>query len=107
MSSKSFAPTGCTEEIGMTYEQITYEKPNRIATITLNRPERMHAFTPVMLDEWYAALVDAHTDADVRAVLLTGRERGFCAGAAPSRGGSVSLRASCGSRRGRRHLLRR
>ncbi len=50
----------------MTYEQITYEKPNGIATITLNRPERMNAFTPVMLDEWYAALVDAHTDADVR-----------------------------------------
>jgi len=71
----------------MTYEQITYEKSDGIATITLNRPERMNAFTPLMLDEWLAALTDAHTDDDVRVVLLTGTGRGFCTGADISRGG--------------------
>src|SRR5207249_1815772 len=75
----------------MTYEQITYEKADGIATITLNRPERMNAFTPQMLDEWYAALVDSHTDADVRVVVLTGTGRGFCAGADLSGGEGVSL----------------
>jgi enoyl-CoA hydratase/carnithine racemase len=71
----------------MTYEQITYEKSDCIATITLNRPERMNAFTPVMLNEWLEALTDAHTDDDVRAVILTGTGRGFCTGADVSRDG--------------------
>ena len=38
----------------MDFEQIIYEKSDGVATITLNRPERMNAFTPQMLDEWYA-----------------------------------------------------
>src|SRR3990170_4207834 len=71
----------------MTYEQITYEKGDGMATITLNRPERMNAFTPLMLDEWLAALTDAHTDDEVRVVILTGTGRGFCTGADISRGG--------------------
>ncbi len=65
----------------MTFEQIKYEKSDGIATITLNRPERMNAFTPTMLDEWYEALSDAHTDQDVKVVVLTAEGRGFCAGA--------------------------
>jgi 2-(1,2-epoxy-1,2-dihydrophenyl)acetyl-CoA isomerase len=65
----------------MTYEQIIYEKSDGIATITLNRPERMNAFTPQMLDEWLDALQDAHTDDEIRAVILTGTGRGFCTGA--------------------------
>lgn len=74
------------------YDQIIYEKSDGIATITLNRPERMNAFTPVMLDEWLAALTDAHTDDDVRVVILTGTGRGFCTGADVSRGGEgISL----------------
>ena len=75
----------------MDFEQITYEKSDGIATITLNRPERMNAFTPQMLDEWYAALLDSHTDADVRVVILTGAGRGFCAGADLRGGEGVSL----------------
>lgn len=71
----------------MTYEQITYEMSDGIATITLSRPERMNAFTPLMLDEWLAALTDAHTDDEVRVVILTGTGRGFCTGADISRGG--------------------
>ncbi len=69
------------------YEQITYEKSDGVATITLNRPERMNAFTPLMLDEWLAALTNAHTDDEVRVVILTGTGRGFCTGADISRGG--------------------
>jgi enoyl-CoA hydratase/carnithine racemase len=71
----------------LAYEQITYDKADGIATITLNRPERMNAFTPVMLNEWLEALTDAHTDDDVRAVILTGTGRGFCTGADVSRDG--------------------
>jgi 2-(1,2-epoxy-1,2-dihydrophenyl)acetyl-CoA isomerase len=65
----------------MDFEQIIYDKSEGVATITLNRPERMNAFTPKMLDEWYAALLDSHTDPEVRAVIVTGAGRGFCSGA--------------------------
>ncbi|MCH7811473.1 MAG: enoyl-CoA hydratase/isomerase family protein [Chloroflexi bacterium] len=65
----------------MEFEQILYEKADGVATITLNRPERMNAFTPIMIREWALALEDARTDADVRAVIVTGAGRGFCAGA--------------------------
>ncbi len=65
----------------MDFELITYEKADGIATITLNRPDRMNAFTAQMIDEWYAALLDAHEDRDTKAVILTGTGRGFCAGA--------------------------
>lgn len=65
----------------MEFEQVIYEKSDGIATITLNRPERMNAFTPKMLGEWYSALQDANVDPDVRAVILTGAGRGFCTGA--------------------------
>jgi enoyl-CoA hydratase/carnithine racemase len=64
----------------MEFQQIIFEKSEGIATITLNRPERLNAFTGQMLDEWYAALLDAHTDREVKAVILTGSGRGFCAG---------------------------
>ena len=71
----------------MSYEQIIYDKQDGVATITLNRPERMNAFTDVMIREWAAALEDARLDRDVRAVIVTGNGRGFCAGA-DLRGGS-------------------
>jgi enoyl-CoA hydratase/carnithine racemase len=76
------------------YEQILYEKSEGVATITLNRPERMNAFTDVMLREWAQALEDARLDRDVRAVIVTGAGRGFCAGA-DLRGG-IGLAASSG-----------
>ena len=71
----------------MSYETILYEKTDGVAVITLNRPERMNAFTDVMIREWASALDDARLDRDVRAVILTGNGRGFCAGA-DLRGGS-------------------
>jgi enoyl-CoA hydratase/carnithine racemase len=74
----------------MDFEQILYEKRDGIATITLNRPERMNAFTDVMLGEWAQALEDARTDRDVRVVVLTGAGRGFCAGADLKGGSGVA-----------------
>jgi 2-(1,2-epoxy-1,2-dihydrophenyl)acetyl-CoA isomerase len=71
----------------MDFEQIVYEKSEGVATITLNRPERMNAFTDVMIREWAQALEDARLDREVRAVIVTGAGRGFCAGA-DLRGGS-------------------
>ena len=62
------------------FEQIRYDKSEGVATITLNRPERMNAFTPQMLEEWLAALQDAHLDAETRVIILTAEGRGFCTG---------------------------
>ena len=64
----------------MEFEQIRYDKSEGVATITLNRPERMNAFTPKMLDEWLAALQDAHLDPETNVIVLTAEGRGFCTG---------------------------
>ena len=65
----------------MTYEQIHVEVSDRIATITLNRPERLNAWTPTMEREVQEALLQADGDEQVRVIILTGAGRGFCAGA--------------------------
>lgn len=65
----------------MTYQQIAYDVSERIATITLNRPERLNAWTGVMEREVREAALAAAEDDRVRVILLTGAGRGFCAGA--------------------------
>jgi enoyl-CoA hydratase/carnithine racemase len=64
-----------------TFETILYEVQDGIATITLNRPDRLNAWTPKMMMDLMSAF--DHTDADdqVRCVIITGAGRGFCAGA--------------------------
>ena len=63
------------------YEQILYAVKDRVATITFNRPERMNAWTPVMQNEVRDAIDKASADDGVRAIVLTGDGRAFCAGA--------------------------
>ena len=70
----------------MEFEQITTELADHVFTITLNRPERLNAFTTTMGDELRAAFDDADADDEVRAVIVTGAGRGFCAGADLGRG---------------------
>ena len=67
------------------YKQILYSKENRVATVTLNRPEKLNAYSEVMVHEILSALADARDDDSVRAVILTGAGRGFCSGGDVSR----------------------
>ena len=65
----------------MSYETINYDIEDSILTITLNRPDRLNAFTGQMMDELISAFDAAGKDDDVRVVIVTGAGRGFCAGA--------------------------
>jgi enoyl-CoA hydratase/carnithine racemase len=65
----------------MGFEAILYSTADRIATITLNRPDRLNAWTRQMDEEVREAMAKAGADPEVRAVVLTGAGRGFCAGA--------------------------
>jgi enoyl-CoA hydratase/carnithine racemase len=71
------------------YSEIDYLVADRIATITLSRPDQLNAFTQVMRDELIDAFDRADSDDDVRAVVVTGRGRAFCAGADLSAGGDT------------------
>ena len=64
----------------MPYTDLLFEKTEHIATITLNRPDRLNAISMPMLDSLSQALLDADHDTDVRVIVLTGAGRGFCAG---------------------------
>jgi 2-(1,2-epoxy-1,2-dihydrophenyl)acetyl-CoA isomerase len=64
----------------MEFRQILFEKDRHIATLTMNRPEKLNAYSEVMVHEMIAALADARDDDQVRAVILTGAGRGFCSG---------------------------
>jgi len=71
----------------MDYEQIIYDVEDRVAIITLNRPEALNAWTPVMMNEVLDALDRADEDDDVRVLIFTGAGRAYCAGADLSAGG--------------------
>lgn len=71
----------------MDFEQIIYEVNNRIALITLNRPDQLNAWTVTMMNELIEALGVADADDNVRVVVVTGAGRAFCAGADLSSGG--------------------
>ena len=70
-------------------ETILTELSDRVLTMTLNRPDKLNAFTTVMRDELIAAFDAADADDEVRVVIVTGAGRGFCAGADLSKGGET------------------
>jgi enoyl-CoA hydratase/carnithine racemase len=65
----------------MSYSTIDYGVADHVGTITLDRPDRLNAFTVRMQQELCAAVDEVDADEDVRALVVTGRGRGFCAGA--------------------------
>jgi len=65
----------------VSYEHILYDVEDQILTITLNRPDNLNAFTRIMRDELIDAFDKADNDDDVRAIIITGAGRAFCAGA--------------------------
>src|SRR5256886_15282238 len=70
----------------MVYETIKYEVDDQILTITLNRPDKLNAFNAQMQAELIDAFDQADKDDDIRAIIVTGAGRGFCAGADLSSG---------------------
>ncbi len=65
----------------MTYETVLYDVAEHICTVTLNRPEKLNAWTRQMHFDLKDAMQKAGADPDVRVIVLTGAGRGFCAGA--------------------------
>ena len=73
----------------MSYEEILYSVDGGVATITLHRPDKMNAFTNRMLKEIISAFDESDADDAVRAVIVTGSGKAFCAGADLSGGGET------------------
>jgi enoyl-CoA hydratase/carnithine racemase len=71
------------------YETLLTETRDRVLTVTLNRPDRLNAFTTQMMLDWLHLLDAIDADDDVRAVIVTGAGRGFCAGADLGGGGKT------------------
>ncbi len=87
----------------MSYQSILYAIDNGVATVTLNRPDKLNAITPQLFDEMRAALYAADADDAVRVIVITGAGKGFCAGADVGRldslladGGASASKASAG-----------
>ena len=73
----------------MTYETMTWTVTDRVLTLTLNRPDKLNAFTVQMADDLQVAFEAASEDDSVGAIVLTGAGRAFCAGMDLSRPGNV------------------
>jgi 2-(1,2-epoxy-1,2-dihydrophenyl)acetyl-CoA isomerase len=66
--------------MGMAYSTLLVDKQDRVATVVLNRPQKLNAMTTVMAKELMQLLDDLEDDPEVRAIILTGSGKGFCAG---------------------------
>jgi enoyl-CoA hydratase/carnithine racemase len=65
----------------MEYEQISFDRRGRVGLITLNRPEKLNAWTPRMMSEYRDAIERCNDDPGIGAIVMTGAGRAFCAGA--------------------------
>ena len=65
----------------MNYEHVIFERKEGVATLTLNRPEKLNALDRKMIEELGIAVIEMRNDKDVRALVITGAGRGFCSGA--------------------------
>ena len=83
----------------MAYEQIKYDIEDNILTITLNRPDKLNAYTHTMQTEMIDAFDRADADDNVRAIIVTGAGRALCAGADLSSGGDTFDRAARADRK--------
>ena len=81
----------------MPHSEILYDVSDRVATITLNRPDKLNAWTAVMEKEVRAAVHEAEADEAVRVIVLTGAGRGFCAGADMSLLSDIAQHCGCHS----------
>jgi enoyl-CoA hydratase/carnithine racemase len=82
-------------ETDMAYETILYSVEEQILTITLNRPDKLNAYNATMQAELIDAFDKADADDNVRAIIITGAGRGFCAGADLSSGAARAGAPSC------------
>jgi enoyl-CoA hydratase/carnithine racemase len=73
----------------VTFSEIRYEVADGVLTLTLNRPDKLNAFTVTMMTEMLEAFDAADADDSIRAIIVTGAGRGFCAGADLSGGGGT------------------
>jgi enoyl-CoA hydratase/carnithine racemase len=87
----------------MQTQETLYNVANRVATITLNRPDKLNAWTALMESEVRSHMEHAEQDDEVRVIVLTGAGRGFCAGADMSLLSAVAERGL--GDRGREHVL--
>src|SRR6202011_4228016 len=83
------APAASASADDSQFQQITTDLADRVLTITLNRPERLNAWTATMARELIEAFDRADADDEVRAIVVTGAGRGFCAGADLASGGET------------------
>src|SRR5579862_6706216 len=74
----------------MAPQETLYQVSDRVATITLNRPDKLNAWTGTMEQEVRASINEAEKDENVRVIVLTGAGRGFCAGADMSLLGAIA-----------------
>ncbi|MCZ6465588.1 MAG: crotonase/enoyl-CoA hydratase family protein [Proteobacteria bacterium] len=81
----------------MSYETLLTDLEDRVFTITLNRPDRLNAFTATMMNELLDVLDEVDGNDEIRAVIVTGAGRGFCAGADLASGGSTFDAGGSGS----------
>jgi enoyl-CoA hydratase/carnithine racemase len=88
----------------MANQETLYTVSDRVATITLNRPDKLNAWTATMDREVRAAMYEAESDANVRVIVLTGAGRGFCAGADMSLLGNIAQEGLGGYRDGESFL---